>query len=249
MQEINSNCILINNKRTFQKESPFLQQKICFTVFTNTMIKPVSKSKPLFCEQYWRNIAKNTKPNKEHKSRVSGGFDIHSVNKYFIKNNLNKDVLENCINMPLYKFIAMTDKEFKQLTPTKESLVLWRGISAPAKSAKRNPRYEQSYKCKAGDTICMPEYAYASDSENVALSHALDDEYQNGIVYKINVPKGSKINNGAHYIFPRCSRFECLSTQDMTENEVKYKLITLNYLPPEETKLNFFEKIMRYFKK
>jgi len=223
--------------------------KFYFMVFKNIMIKPVSKSKPLFCEEYWRNIAKNTKPSKEYKSRISTAIDIHCINKYFIKNNLKKDVLENTINMPLNKFIAQTDKEFKQLTPTEYSLVLWRGVSAPPIDAKRNARYKQSYKCKVGDIVFMPEYAYASESENVALAFALDDVNQNGIVYKINVPKGAKINNGAHFIFPRCSKFECLDVQNMTENEVKYKLITLNYLPPEETKLNFFEKIMRYFKK
>ena len=109
------------------------------------MIKPVSKSKPLFCEQYWQNIIKKTRLNEEHKTHVSGslvhfinnrldtsGHDyIHDINKYFI-NGLPKKSIEN-LNVPLYQFIAQTDKEFKELAPTKEPMILWRGVSTPEK--------------------------------------------------------------------------------------------------------------------
>ena len=227
--------------------------KICFTVVYNNMIKPVQKSKPLFCEQYWKNIAKNTKPVKEYKGRVSTIFDIHDVNNYFIKGSKNIKTLEKQLEMPLNEFIAKTDKEFKQLTPCENSMVLWRGLSAPEKGAKRNPRYEQAYNCKTGDIICMPEYAYATNMDNVALVYAqayIQGIYpRNGIIYKIHVPKGSRINNSANYIFPRCSKFECLGAQDVTEKRAKYRLITLRYLQPKEIKLNFFEKIIRCFKK
>ena len=236
------------------------------------MIKPVSKTKPLFCEQYWQNIIKKTRLNEEHKTHVSGslvysvnnrldtsGYDfIHDINKYFI-NGLPKKSIEN-LNVPLYQYIAQTDKEFKELAPTNEPMILWRGVSVPEKKARRYPRFEQAYNRKTGDIVYMPEYAYATDKKNIALVytllHARDNYPHNSIVYEIHVPKGSKISKSRHYIFPRSSRFECMDTQEIEENGYKYKLITVQYIQPEEIKietnkkkLNFIGKITRFFQK
>ena len=215
------------------------------------MVKTILNNELLFCEQYWKNYAKNTKPNKEFKSKVSTGFYTHNINNYFINGNPNaKKYTEHEIKMPIQKFLAKTDKEFKRLTSTNEYLILWRGISPPLKKAKKRcMRFEQAYNCKAGDTVYMPEYAHASDSVKYALIFAQDCTLHDSIVYEIHVPEGSKIHRSTEYIFPRYSKFECLETQNMDEEGVKYKLIKLKYIKPEEPKLNFFEKLMQHFNK
>ena len=223
------------------------------------MIKPLSKSKPLFCEQYWKNIAKNTKPVKEYKCKVSTNFDLHDANMCFYNNGSNffEKHFEKETGKTLQEFIAQTDKEFKQITPTDKPLVLWRGIRPPMRNMGRFPKFERSYNCKAGDKIFMPEYAFAAADEQTAKEFAKNffNDNKNGILYKIFVPKGSKINHWAYYNFPRFSLFECIKTKEIIKDNQSYKLITLRYIQPEEVKLepkekvlNFFEKLTRLFK-
>ena len=218
-------------------------------VVSNNMIKPVSKNKPLICEQYWQNILKKTSPVKEYKSRVSTNFDLHTANLCFMNGNALELYLETETGMTLRKFIAQTDKEFKQLTPTDKPLVLWRGISAPLKEQKRYPRFENSYNCKVGDRIFMPEYAFAAEDEKTALSYALSPSEQNGIIYKIIVPEGSRINEGVYYNFPRFSIFECIKTKEITKDNQNYKLITLRYIQPEEIKSEPKKKVSDFLKR
>ena len=216
------------------------------------MNKLLAGNKPLFCEQYWKNIKKNTKPSKDFKPKVSTSFYFHEVNNYFINGNpkAKKYLEHDDICMPVQRFLAKSDKEFKELTPTKEELILWRGISPPLKKAKkRNMRYEQAYNCKAGNIVCMPEYAFATDKMKHALLFAKHFILRDGILYEIQVPEGSKIHRSVEYVFPRYSKFECLGTQNMENEGIRYKLIKLKYIQPKEIKLSLFEKIMRYFKK
>ena len=214
------------------------------------MIKPISNNKELFCHRYWKNVIKNTRPSNEYKGRVSTAIDIYDVNTFFMNGNHEaKKMIENYLKTPLYKFLAKTDLEFKQLTPVKEDLVLWRGISPPSKNyKKRNLKYAHAMSYKAGDIVFMPEYAYASKSMKLSMSYADSGVTRNGILYEIHVPKGSKIHNSTEYIFQRASKFECLEAEDKEIDEKTYRHIVLNYIEPEEIKLNMFENMMRYLK-
>ena len=133
------------------------------------MIKPLQKNKELFCEQYWKRVMKKTKPKAYYQTRISTNFDISIVNNFLMDTTPEaRKTLESKIEMPLSKFLAVTDKEFKLLPPTKEDLVLWRGVSKPSKESKyKHAQFESSYNCKPGDTISIPIYAYASDEKRL----------------------------------------------------------------------------------
>ena len=215
------------------------------------MIKPLQKNKELFCEQYWKRVMKKTKPKAYYQTRISTNFDISIVNNFLMDTTPEaRKTLESKIEMPLSKFLAVTDKEFKLLPPTKEDLVLWRGVSKPSKESKyKHAQFESSYNCKPGDTISIPIYAYASDEKKVALSFAKYEGKQKSILYEFYLPKGSRINKGLFYNFPRCSNFECIATQDITTDKMTCRKISLKYIQPKEIKQNSFYKIKNFAKK
>ena len=225
-----------------------LMAKIFFTCFLNIMIRP--KNKELFCEQYWKRVMKKTKPKAAYDTKVSTDFDLYSVNNFFMDVNPEaKETLETNIDMPLSKFISVTDKEFKKLPPTKKDLVLWRGIEEPSKDSKyRHALFERAYNCKKGDVITMPIYAYASNEIRTALSFAEVKANKKSIVYEIQVPQDSRVNKYGFYNFPRCSRFECLDNKDIASDNGAYKQISLKYIQPKEIKLNKVDKIINFVK-
>ena len=192
----------------------------------------------LFCQKYWQNIL-NTHKKKLPYTKVSTSFDITDINRVLLGQASEKYAknLEKSLDMSIVEFIKKTDIEFKSVTPLKEDKIVWRGIPNPGEDKKRCLRYGKALNTKAGDIICMPEYAYASDEKTYAQGFA----GSNGILYEIQIPKGAKISRQP-FIFPRYSKFKCIDIVEPKES-VTYKLIKLIYINPKsKTKENSFWK-------
>ena len=176
---------------------------------------------------------------------VSHTFDLHDVNYFllgYVGENSNSKSLLYADYPPItvHDVISITDKEFKRVKPTKKELVLWRGIEGYDLFKER---FERSYNVKKGDIVYMPEYAFASGEKIFAEGYT---GIKKGILYEIDVPKGAKLSLKGHYIFPRYSKFECIGS----EEQEKYKLIKLKYLPKEDSLSNFLaKKLFSYFNK
>ena len=197
----------------------------------------LNNSKPLFCEEYWakRLTQKKLKPSKAEK--VSTAFDLHEVNSFLLGKTNGPQKYINQIK----SIIKTTDNEFRNLKPCPKEMTLWRGIHP---STDFPEKLKQSLNTKKGDIICMREYAFATDMKRYAEQFATSNS-NNGILYQITVPKGSKLSNGNHFIFPRYSQFECTNTIETD----KYKIIKLNLLQKSNrTKDSFLKKIISFFK-
>ena len=201
--------------------------------------KIATKTKPLFCEEYWaRQSIKNLfKPKRlEH---VSHYFDLHDVNYlllgYMNSNfNANSKLYADSPPITVKDAISLSDREFKLLKPIRKNLTLWRGIEGNYVFPER---FQKAYNAKAGDIVYMPGYAYASAEKWYAEGYS-DRQGKRGILYEIVIPKGAKLSKKSSYIFPRYSKFECTGV----EEKEKYKLIKLKYLPKKDSLFNYFVK-------
>lgn len=184
----------------------------------------------LFCQKYWDYILQKNKKNISKIDKVSTSFDLTDVNNYLLdccqESYLPK--LERSLGMPINKFIAKSDMEFKFLKPAKTNYTVWRGIGKPEYWAGDFPQalFKKTVEAKKGDIVFMPEYAYSS------LDREFSEYYlrrNGGILYQIEVPKGAKLSGdwkGNTHVFPRYSKFECIETEDIRDG----KLIKLRYI-------------------
>lgn len=210
----------------------------------NMINKIINSPKTLLCEEYW--LKKTNKPYKHNpQEKVSTSFDLHEINFFLLNDSLFNTIStfdSSETTLGIQNMISLTDEEFKQLTPTKTPMTLWRGITPFKEFIKR---FEKSLQIKKGDIIHMPEYAYASYTKTCAKNYA-QRLNKKGILFEITVPKNSKISRGVHCIFPRASVFECTETIEKD----RYKLIKLNYLPPKNlNNNNFMKTLSSLFKK
>ena len=205
------------------------------------MVKPIISTRPqLFCEQFWAKKLKTATIVPEH---ISNEGLITGINGMLVGRDsdfceaLPNNILK-CSNMTLPQMIALTDMEFKLLKPTTEKLTLWRGVGEPkTNNPHRISKFDKAYNSKVGDIITMPEYAFASQEfyyPKFIMRQATAVGSQRGILYKIEVPEGSKISKHTHYNFPRNSKFECTSIKDINDAEGNYRLIEIRYIKPEE---------------
>ena len=90
--------------------------------------------------------------------------------------------------------------------------------------------YKKRLDIKKGETIDMKEYAYATSDIDYARGYLTNNK---GILYDIEIPKGSKVSvTGANtatneVVFPRSSKFECVGKEhvkDANNDYVKIKL-------------------------
>ena len=185
------------------------------------MFRKTINNKNLLCHQYWQRVLKNNKtiPN-------AGRFDFNDANyelmglthKYYagslgalIKNN---DLVQKLLSKPI-----------------KHDIVLWRGITNPDRF-EDTPKYLEKMfkKCsnlKKGDVFYMPEYSFWSDNKNLALNYALN----NGILYELQIPKGTKIFEKIYPIFQRASKFSCIKNTEIIKENKKLNHIKLELLP------------------
>ena len=206
------------------------------------MTMPISQyNRSLLCEQFW---TRRLKPALKTPEYISHEGLITGINGMFVGRRrefceaLPVSMLQYA-KMTVSQMIAFTDTEFKLLKPITEEITLWRGIGEPRhnKNFDGVPIFEKAYNVKKEDIVVMPEYAFASAEfyyPKFIMRHSTSGEGQRGILYKIEVPKGSKIYKHNHYNFPRCSRFECLGVEDISEKEGNYRLVHLKYIKPEE---------------
>ena len=199
--------------------------------------KVTTKSKPLFCEEYWAKRSIKNFFKLKRSDQVSHRFDLHDVNYFLLGytgSNSNPKTLLYADHPPItiHDVILATDKEFKNLKPTKEKTTVWRGIQ---EFEIFSDRFEKCYNVKKGEIIYMPEYAFADEEKLYAEGYARGNK---AILYEINVPKGVKLSTKRHYIFPRYSKFECIDS----EEKENYKLIKLDYLPKDESLFKYFAK-------
>ena len=159
------------------------------------------------------------------KKEISCHNCLCGVNKFtLLTNRISSDYQRDIL------IINQADKEFLELKPTKRNMVLWRGIPVPN---PQNYLYNEIIKClfekanslKIFDKIIMPEYAYAGyEIEDAEIYSDI-----NGIIYKINVPKGSKVSrNRFDVIFPRNSEFICKKAGEYKGR----KIFDLDYILP-----------------
>ena len=196
--------------------------------------KIITKTKPLFCEEYWARQLTTPLFKPKRLEHVSHYFDLHDVNYLllgYINSNFNANSKLYADSPPITvkDAISISDREFKTLKPTRKKLTLWRGIEG---SYVFPERFQKAYNAKVGDIIYMPEYAYASQLK----VHA--ERFAEGLLYEITVPRGAKLSKKSNYIFPRYSKFECTGVED----QEAYRLIKLKYLPKNESLLEYFIK-------
>ena len=177
------------------------------------------QNQELFCQKYWKRIlSKENKP----VNKLSQSFHIHEINQYLI-GGYRPMAGKNIANI-----VRETDKDFKFFKPTDKELVLWRGIDDT--EIYKHPYIQalnsKCKKLKEGEILRMREYAYATDDKEYAQIYNQD----NGIMYEITVPKGSKIADDWNYTFPRESRFLCTQNCVVKEKNKRYNLIKLTYL-------------------
>lgn len=207
-------------------------------------ISGIKSNQELFCHKYWKRVL--SEDNAEV-SQLSKSMSIHGVNEYLIGGYkpMGKESVQSCI--------ATTDKEFKLYKKTDKKIVLYRGIEGPEifKNSFMNKLLEKCKKLKKGDILRMPEYAYATNEKEYALGYTSD----NGILYEISVPKGSRIATDWYFNFPRGSMFLCTQNKVVNEESKKYNHIKLKYLPerpyPNKKASNnsILDKVKTFFNK
>ena len=184
-----------------------------------------------FCDLYWQKQKQNLIRARAMNSRTyvsqHGGLSI--VNKFLV--GLGK-YLE--FNMP--KIIHETDIDFCCLKPTKQKMVLWRGIEKPKENSPTYYYFKKSLDLGKGDIIYLPGYIFATSDKNLAQFCAcpFSKSKGKGIVYKINVPQGAHISHYNHYTFPRNSEFVCTDSCAINDGNKFYQLISLDYIKPNK---------------
>ena len=97
--------------------------------------------------------------------------------------------------------------EFKQLKPSNEDMIFWRGINKEKSGNKiKKYLYEKLLNLKKDDIYVMRNYAYATEDRIIAESYKGRCKGEEGTLIKMLVPKGAQYSkNWYEVIFPRYS--------------------------------------------
>lgn len=198
-----------------------------------------------FCDYVWKRQIKKGVVKPETQQRLISVKE-HSLLYGFVNKTLNgiqridehrKFILQESFELTPQKLIKTTDIEFKNLTPTRRPLKVFRGISyAEHMTPQKTKMYNKAISLKKGDKIRMAEYAYSSEDKNYANMFSSS---KNGINYTIIVPQGARVSrisvskNGIYdeVVFPRSSEFEC--TEHSIDKNGNHNIL-LRYIPPQE---------------
>ena len=133
------------------------------------------------------------------------------------------------------EMISLSDMEFKRLKLIEAPITAFRCIGEKPDFFSEYKLYQKRFNIKKGDIINMREYAYATSDITYARGYLTNNK---GILYEIEIPAGARIsvkgigiNN--EIVFPRSSRFECLDTKRIKNNEESYVCVKLRYILPE----------------
>lgn len=165
-------------------------------------------------------------------SRFSDVSEHHDLNGYNYKvrnavdaraNNmkgLTKDEIQEVLETE--KWMAKTDKEFKQLQPLSHDCVCYKGFSEfPVENSSNNIPFKLMQNAKVGDVIVLDTgYTYTAFDRKLAEVYGgegLRNTYspQKLMMLDIHFPKGAKVSrnmeNGGEAVAPRGARYEVLS--------------------------------------
>ena len=79
----------------------------------------------------------------------------------------------------------------------------------------------------------MKEYAYATPDINYAKVYLPNNK---GITYEIEIPKGARVSRTQkEVVFPRSSKFECVDTKRIKDENNDYLQVKLRYILPDES--------------
>ena len=197
----------------------------------------VSKpEKELFCHQYWKKMADKGVVKETNNTSVSLHGYLHGINHHLIKSpypeHMDSPFMQN---LTPRQMITKSDIEFKTLTPLQDNLTVYRCIGEKPEFFSEYKLYKQRLNIKPNDIIDMKEYAYAASNVEYAR-HFLPNN--RGILYQIEIPKGAKIssigpNDSQEIVFPRSSKFQCIGTQNVQNENENYLNIKLKYILPE----------------
>ncbi len=198
----------------------------------------VQKYPKPFCEQYWENWVKNGLLRQSKKDCVSLHGHLNGINHHFIS-HANPADLDNkffATKITPRKMISRTDFEFKIIAPTDQKIVAYRCIGEKPNFFREYGLYKKSLNVKKGDTVVMNEYAYATSDLSYANTYMTN---RRGILYEIEIPEGSKVSRTGYgvrneIVFPRSSRFKCIDTEKIKNDNEEYLRVKLQYIKPKD---------------
>ena len=178
----------------------------------------------LFCEKYWAKKLNHNPKITPHKEMIEDDYHIFKINMNCILSNEK----QSSSKQNQY-YIQNTDMEFKQLKPSNEDMIFWRGINKEKSGNKiKKYLYEKLLNLKKDDIYVMRNYAYATEDRIIAESYKGRCKGEEGILIKMLVPKGAQYSkNWYEVIFPRYSKWTCLKNEKMGDTtfvELKYNL-------------------------
>lgn len=178
----------------------------------------------LLCEKYWAKQLNCLQKNVLNKETVENNRQIHKANM--------RCILTDC-KQPSPKldqyYIKNADIEFKQLKPSNEDMIFWRGINKETSNGNKikSYLYNKLINLKKNDTYVMRNYAFASKHKDIAETFRIG-EGEEGIIIKMLVPRGAQYSKTWYeVIFPRYSKWTCLKNEKMGDTtfvELKYNL-------------------------
>ena len=184
-----------------------------------------------FCDLYWQRTRNAAQISQKEINHISHQWNLSNINCYLLGSK--NAVLWNANYRDIPEIIRNTDTEFRYLRPTKEDLILWRGVAKPIDDiAYINDVFNKSMNLKKGDLIRLPGYIFADSNIKTAKEFG-QISTNSAILYKINAPAGSRIYRSGCFIFPRDSKFVCTDNITMSEKNKPYQLISLDYIKPE----------------
>lgn len=217
--------------------------KIGSYIKKNTQLPKSPKLKTLkedtFCHKYWQQIKTEgmLKPTNTTSVRLHGY--LNGINHHLVTGASPKNMDINFMSLDLTprEMITLTDIDFKKLKPTTEPIKAFRSIGEKPDFFSEYKLYKKRLNIKKGETIDMKEYAYATSDINYAKNYLTNN---NGILYEIEIPKGSRVsitgenNDTNEIIFPRSSKFTCVDKEHIKNKDNDYMRIKLRYILPEE---------------
>ena len=211
--------------------------KTAFSKRSKSSVVAKKTEENLFCRQYWKQCADKNHLTPLNKISVSQHEDLNGINHFFVSGSDPKSMDSIFFNTGLTprNMIKISDTEFKRLKPSAETLNVFRCISEKPDFFSEYKLYQKRLHTNPGDIINMREYAYATSDISYAKVYMPSKK---GILYEIEVPKGSKISRKGvgkndEIVFPRNSKFECIDTQEVVNGEEHYTKIKLRYLQEE----------------
>lgn len=208
------------------------------TLPQKVQVKKVA-DKDLFCHQYWADARAERVIRQSNRESVSLHGELHGINHHFILSPYPEHMNMKFMNTGLTprEMISLADTEFKTLKPLEQNLNVYRCVGEKPDFFSEYPLYLKRLGVKKGDIIDMKEYAYATSDISYAKVYMPNNR---GVLYEIEVPKGSKVSRTGiigkqdEIVFPRSSKFECTDVKHIKDGDTDCLHVKLKYIVPED---------------